>query len=330
MELLRVGIIGCGVISSVHLPIVSELENLVAVCDIDEVKGKKIADIYNCRYYKNYEEMLKKENLDVIHILTPHNIRYEIVEKAIEFKTNVIIEKPLAHTYEEAEKIVNLINNQNKIKATVVYQNRKNDSYIQLKKELKEEKFGKVLGMEATVFWKRDIDYYKDSPWRGKKSESGGGLLINQAIHTIDWMQDIGGDISTLSGKVFKLKNKELDIEDTCSFSILFSNGVEGFFSGTLTNFKNSSIMLNIYCGRGMYSLRDKSLYKKEYTNNIEKKIITDEVGAVKDYYGTSHKKIVENFYSSIKNSTSNYLPLEEGLKSLKIITDLYKEDNNL
>lgn len=184
--------------------------------------------------------------------------------------------------------------------------------------------------MESTVFWKRDIDYYKDSPWRGKKSESGGGLLINQAIHTIDWMQDIGGDISTLSGKVFTLKNKELDIEDTCSFSILFSNGVKGFFSGTLTNFKNSNVMLNIYCERGMYSLRDKSLYKKEYTNNIEKKIITDEVGAVKDYYGTSHKKIVENFYSSIKNNTSNYLPLEEGLKSLKIITDLYKEDNNL
>lgn len=76
--------------------------------------------------------------------------------------------------------------------------------------------------------------------------------------------------------------------------------------------------------------MRDKSLYKKEYTNNIEKKIITDEVGAVKDYYGTSHKKIVENFYSSIKNNTSNYLPLEEGLKSLKIIIDLYKEDNNL
>lgn len=188
MEPLKVGVIGCGVISSVHLPIVSELENLVAVCDIDEVKGKKIADIYNCKYYKNYEKMLKKENLDVIHILTPHNIRYEIVEKAIEFKTNIIIEKPLAHTYEEAEKIVNLINNQNKIKATVVYQNRKNDSYIQLKKELKEEKFGKVLGMESTVFWKRDMNYYKDSPWRGKKSESGGGLLINQAIHTIDWM----------------------------------------------------------------------------------------------------------------------------------------------
>lgn len=331
MKKLKIGIIGCGVISSVHLPIINETEILVSICDINEEKGKTLAKKYNCKFYKDYEEMFNNENLDVIHILTPHHIRYSIVKKAIDKNINIIIEKPLAHTYEEAKKIVNLIENQNKVKATVIFQNRKNNSYISLKNELNNKSLGKILGIESTLFWNRENEYYSSSPWRGNKKESGGGLLINQAIHTIDWIQDIGGDISSISGKIFNLNtNNNINVEDSCSFNIVFKNNIKAFFSGTLTNFKNTDVSLKIYCEKGVYSLREKSLFKKSYCDNVENKIITDEKGFIKDYYGNSHKKIIEEFYKDIKENKNNHLNIKEGLKSLKIINEIYKGCENI
>ncbi|MGL5279486.1 MAG: Gfo/Idh/MocA family protein, partial [Cetobacterium sp.] len=83
MKKLNVGIVGCGVISSVHIPLILKKHNLVAVCDIDQKKAKNIAIENECSYYKDYSEMLKKEELDVVHILTPHNIRYDVINEAV-------------------------------------------------------------------------------------------------------------------------------------------------------------------------------------------------------------------------------------------------------
>ncbi|MGL5950225.1 MAG: Gfo/Idh/MocA family protein [Cetobacterium sp.] len=324
MEKKRVGIIGCGVISGVHIPLIKKTNNLISVCDIDFEIAKKTGSENGCTYYRDYTEMLENEKLDTIHILTPHNIRYEIAELACEKGLHFIIEKPLAHTYEEAQKLIGLLERYPEIEATVVYQNRKNKSYVRLKDELKNCKSGEILGLEATVFWKRDLNYYESAPWRGKRKESGGGLLINQAIHTIDYIQDIGGEIKNISGQVFKLKNTNLDIEDTASIKFEFENGIEAFFSGTLCNFNNSSVTLKVYCQDGTYTIRNGELF----LNKNDKEIILekDEKGEIKDYYGFSHEREINDFYKSLGKRDKLYMPLEESLKSLEIITNVYKK----
>ncbi len=322
-EKKRVGVVGCGVISEVHIPLIKRRDNLVAVCDIKSELAKKIGEENSCNYYESFNQMLEKEELDVIHILTPHNIRYEVAELACKKGVHFIIEKPLAHTYEEANKLINLLKLYPDVEATVVYQNRRNKSYVKLKDELENLKCGKILGLEATVFWRRDLNYYKNAPWRGKKIESGGGLLINQAIHTIDYLQDIGGEIKNISGEIFKLKNMELDIEDTAAIKLEFENGIEAFFSGTLSNFSNTSISLKVYCQDGTYTIRDGKLFLNK--DGEEKVLERDEKGEIKDYYGASHEMEIKSFYDSLGKSEKLYLPLNESLKSLKIITDIYK-----
>ncbi len=322
-EKKRVGVVGCGVISEVHIPLIKRRDNLVAVCDIKSELAKKIGEENSCNYYESFDQMLEKEELDVIHILTPHNIRYEIAELACKKGVHFIIEKPLAHTYEEGIRLIDLLKIYPEIEATVVYQNRRNKSYIKLKNELKNFKCGKILGLEATVFWRRDLSYYESAPWRGKKNESGGGLLINQAIHTIDYIQDIGGEIKNISGGVLRLKNIDLDIEDTASIKLEFKNGIEAFFSGTLCNFSNTSISLKVYCQNGTYTIRDGQLFLN--INGEEKILEKDEKGEIKDYYGASHEIEIKSFYDSLGNNEKLYLPLNESLKSLKIITDIYE-----
>ena len=324
MKKLNVGIVGCGVISSVHIPLILKKHNLVAVCDIDQKKAKNIAIENSCSYYKDYSEMLKKEELDVVHILTPHNIRYDVINEAIKNNTHIIIEKPLAFTYEEAEKIMKLLDNNPNIEATVIYQNRRNESYLKLKNELPKSNIGKIIGIEGTVFWRRDLEYYKEGSWRGKLLESGGGLLINQAIHTLDWMQDIGGDICNINGIISKLKNKSLEVEDTASINIEFSNGIVGFFSGTLCNAINSSVSLNIICEKGSYIIKNGSLYF--YDKEKEIVLCSDAKGEIKDYYGASHEKEIYSFYNSLGNKEKTYFSIKESMKSLKIVTDVYKK----
>lgn len=324
MKKLNVGIVGCGVISSVHIPLILKRHNLVAVCDIDEKKAENIAIENNCSYYKNYSEMLEKEELDVVHILTPHNIRYDVITEAVKNNIHIIIEKPLAFTYEEAQKIINLLDNNPNIEATVIYQNRRNESYLKLKNELSKNKIGKIIGIEATVFWKRNLEYYKEGSWRGKILESGGGLLINQAIHTLDWMQDIGGDIYNISGIISKLKNKNIEVEDTASINIEFSNGVIGFFSGTLCNAINSSVSLNIICEKGSYTIKNGNLYFCDKDKEII--ICSDTKGEIKDYYGASHEKEIYSFYNSLGSEEKTYFSIKESMKSLKIVTDVYNK----
>ncbi|MGL4653198.1 Gfo/Idh/MocA family protein [Cetobacterium sp.] len=324
MKKLNVGIVGCGVISSVHIPLILKKNNLVAVCDINQKKAKEIASQNNCSYYKDYFEMLKKEKLDVVHILTPHNIRYDVIKEAVKNNTHIIIEKPLAFTYEEAEKINNLLDKNPNIEATVIYQNRRNETYLKLKNELSKKNLGKILGIEATVFWRRDLEYYKESSWRGKNLESGGGLLINQAIHTLDWMQDIGGEINNTTGIISKLKNKNIEVEDTASINIEFENGIVGFFSGTLCNSINSSVLLNVICEKGNYTIRNGNLYL--YNKDKEELISSDIKGEIKDYYGASHEKEIYNFYNSLGNIEKTYFSVKESMKSLKIVTDIYKK----
>ncbi|MGL5122780.1 MAG: Gfo/Idh/MocA family protein [Fusobacteriaceae bacterium] len=324
MKRLNVGIVGLGVVSKVHIPICKDTNNLVAICDIDTKKTEKFED-NNIKKYSNFMDMLNNEKLDVVHILTPHNLRYEIIKACCEKSINILIEKPTAHTYEEGIKIKELIKNYPNLKIGVVFQNRRNNSYELLLEKLNKKEMGKIIGIEGTCLWCRDEAYYEAAPWRGKLKQSGGGLLINQAIHVLDWMQNIGGKIKKIEGKTFNLKHKNIEVEDSSSIRIEFENSVFGFFTGTVAGIDNSNVTLKVKCENGAYLIRDNKLF--QIIKNDEKFIVSDEKGTAKHYYGASHKKEILCFYDCIINNTFDFVNVEDSLKSLYLISEVYKKN---
>lgn len=102
-------------------------------------------------------------------------------------------EKPISLNYEEAKSIFHL-EEKNKVKIGVCLQNRYNKTVIELKKQLDQGDYGRFLGTKGMVTWSRTMDYYDEAIWRGKKAQSGGGVMINQAIHTLDLLSYLGGD----------------------------------------------------------------------------------------------------------------------------------------
>ena len=102
-ENLKIALVGCGRISKKHLEAIEKNNlELISVCDIDLERAKK----FNVPYYKNYKEMLKKENIDIVSILTPSGMHYKNALEIMEFKKHLIIEKPMTLRFDEAEDLV--------------------------------------------------------------------------------------------------------------------------------------------------------------------------------------------------------------------------------
>src|SRR5699024_5523882 len=98
------------------------------------------------------------------------------------------------------------------------------------------KKFGEIIGIKGIVTWFRPESYYTDKPWRGKLDTAGGGVLINQAIHTLDLMQLLCGPVDTIKGNVSQLLDYHIEVEDTASAHIKFKNGANGMFFATNAN----------------------------------------------------------------------------------------------
>ncbi len=195
---MKYALIGCGRISPNHIE-AAKNNNLdfVAMCDIlpetmKEKSGKFGLD--GVLMYTDYRKMLENEKPDLVAIATESGKHAAIALDCINAGCNVIIEKPIALSIADADKIIKA----GKEKGVVVsanHQNRFNKSIRYIRKALEEGRFGKLSHGAAHIRWNRGKSYYEQAPWRGTWSQDG-GCLMNQCIHNIDllrWM--LGNDI---------------------------------------------------------------------------------------------------------------------------------------
>lgn len=326
MNKLNVAVVGCGAISKTHIEAIKKNEKvkLYAVCDSDKLTAQEVALAQECKYYTNFDEMLEEAEIDIIHVCTPHYLHFPMVCKSLEKGKHVLTEKPLGMNQKECEVMKELAE-ASQYKAAVCMQNRLNSTSIALEKIVREETYGKIKGMRALVSWNRGEEYYKGSTWKGKWEYEGGGLLMNQMIHTLDLMQWIGGAISQIKGQVSnRLLQGIIEEEDTAEATLWFENGTVGSFYGTNTYSMNASVMLEIHLERGTLRLQDKELILIQ--EDYKECIATDRgMTTGKDYWGKSHEGIINQFYDAILKGHDNYMKINEGINSVIICQEIYK-----
>ncbi len=130
--------------------------------------------------------MLDNEEIDVLHICTPHYCHSEMAEQAIKRGIHVFLEKPVASTRAQWDEFKSMTENYNKVRVGVCFQNRFNESVVYIKKLIQDNSLGAILGGKCELTWCRNEQYYQAGRWRADLKQSGGGVLINQAIHTLD------------------------------------------------------------------------------------------------------------------------------------------------
>ena len=308
---MRACLIGCGGISKCHLNAIEQLGKdaveLTAVADIIEQRAEKTASEHSCRAYTDYEEMLREEKPDVVHICTPHYLHVPMAVNALSQGINVVLEKPCAISVDGIKELT-AAEKASSARLAVCFQNRYNESAIFAKKLIDSGEYGKVTGADALVKWQRDESYYNADEWRGTKSQEGGGVMINQAIHTHDLMKYIAGKKTySVEGKVgnFHLKNT-IEVEDNASVFFEFTDGTRGVYYATTASASSTNPIIDIHLEKA--TLRIEGDYVFEIHGDKMKMIYSgcDDTGKVgKIEWGSGHLKLIKDFYSCINSGKS-------------------------
>ncbi|GAB2537658.1 Gfo/Idh/MocA family protein [Gracilibacillus alcaliphilus] len=322
--MLRIGIIGLGDISKIHLPVIKGYEQaeLTAACDIDEGLREAVKGV---PFYQDYQMMLEEEDLDCVHICLPHHLHYPAVKAAVEQGVHVLLEKPLADNLADSRAIVELEENHPDVKICVSLQNRLNETVQELRAMVQSGAYGKITGLKGLVTWHRPKAYYEIKPWRSAMATAGGGVMINQSIHTLDLLQFIGGEIKAIRGSVDQLLDNGYDIEDTASAYIQFQNGATGLFFATNANAQNSSVEFQVTLEKAKLTIKDSILTIAQEGNKKEKVIEDQKLPGSKFYYGASHAKLITNFYQQLLENGDHYIHAKEAEVSMEMIDRIYE-----
>lgn len=334
---MKYALIGCGRIAVNHIKAVSNngLE-LVAVCDIDPTKFDIMFEKAGCGDYPeaercaDYVAMLDAHpEIELVGIATESGKHAEIALECISRGINVIIEKPLAMSMEDADKIVALAK-ESGVKVAACHQNRFNLAIQKLRGAVEQGRFGKLSHGSINVRWNRGKSYYEQASWRGTW-EQDGGTLMNQCIHGIDllrWM--FGDDVDEVYGVTRQRFHDYLEAEDVGMAVLKFKNGAIGTIEGTSNVYpKNLEETLYVFGENGTVKIGGTS------TNNIDVWDFADETEAdteanglqevTSNVYGNGHTALYADMIDAIENNRAPYVDAVAGRNALEIVLAIYK-----
>lgn len=332
---LKFGIIGCGRISPNHIQAAENNKiKTIAICDIVEEKMLRLSSKYdslqNSKKYTLYKEMILNEKLDIVSICTESGNHAQIALDCIDAGINIIIEKPIALSLDDADEIIRHAEKKN-VKVCACHQNRFNKSIQKIRDAYESGLFGRLLYGTAHVRWNRNEDYYKQATWRGSWANDGGSLM-NQCIHNIDllrWM--MGGEIEEVVAMTDRLNHPYIEAEDFGAALIKFSNGAYGIIEGTTVIYpRNLEETLYIFGTEGTVKAGGKSvnlIEAWEFENSEE----TLEDVKIKysenppTVYGFGHTPLFADFIDAIISDRKPYVDAVEGRKALEIILAIYE-----
>ncbi len=347
MDKIRTGIIGCGKVGDFHARAYEGIENsdFMAVCDSNIGRAKAFAEIYGVAAYDDIEKMIRECGLDVVSVCTPHPLHADPAVTAADCGCNVLIEKPLASTLEDCDRIIEAGRKNHVIIGTMV-QRRFYRPCMRIRQAVEEGKLGTpVLGMVTMLGW-RDKNYYDSDPWRGTWKGEGGGVLVNQAPHQIDLLQWYMGEVDEIYGVWKNLNHPYIEVEDTAAAVIKFKNG--GIGNIVVSNSQNPALYGKVHIfgdngaavgvqtdGGAMFvagmSTIAEAPYNDLWTVNGEAEMLEGWKKEDMEFFNSVdsthyyHKLQIQDFVDAVQNGTKPLVDAEEGRKTVEIFTGIYR-----
>ncbi len=361
MNKYRVGIIGCGAIFSMHAyPLHKQkMVEIKAVCDINPTSREMAAKLFQCDSYSDYHELLARDDIDVVHVLTPHYLHAPMVIDAANLGKHVLSEKPMAINMEQAQGILDA-GSRNRVTIGIISQNRYTAASMGIKKALAED-LGRIIGQRIILTWSKPAEYYKRSDWHGTWDKEGGSLMIDQAIHVMDvarWFID--EPIANIQSSFYNRNHPEIETEDTAEGLITYTSGVTSVFFASNNFTYNAPVVIETQCENGTAVMEfDKavityldgrevtivnnpldSVSEEDYASFFDEKTsdtamrTLDEWGVEmfpvtwrtpRPYWGKTHHIQIDNFYSSLAAGKTPDITAAEAFKTQQMICAIYQ-----
>jgi UDP-N-acetyl-2-amino-2-deoxyglucuronate dehydrogenase len=244
-----IGVIGAGMGAKPHALALQSLARDIAVLGVyrrDAAQRAAFCSTYGFPEAESYEALLADPRLDAVLVLTPPNARESIVAAAAKAGKPVLLEKPVERTLAAAERIVALCDAAD-VTLGVIFQHRFRRASRYLAEAVAENRYGRLEAVHLVVPWWRPQEGYYDQPGRGTFAQDGGGVLITQAIHSLDLMLSLCGEVSAVTAMAKTTRLHQMETEDFVSAGLEFANGAVGAVMATTASFPGGpeSITLN-------------------------------------------------------------------------------------
>jgi len=333
---MRYALIGCGRISPNHLAAAqaNKLE-IVGLCDIDDsmIEDKFLKfklDASKVAQYYDYLLMLDELNPELVSICTESGKHAAIALDCIRRGINIIVEKPIALSIEDADAIIREAKEHN-VKVCACHQNRFNKSVVKIREAMDQRRFGRLFYGTAHIRWNRGHEYYDRASWRGTW-EQDGGALMNQCIHSIDllrWM--MGNEVTEVFAYTDKLNHPYIEAEDLGIALIRFANGSYGIIEGTTDIYpRNLEETLYLFGEKGTVKAGGQSVNIIEEWRFADMLDDADEVKATyhenpPNVYGFGHTPLFADVIDAIKTDRQPKVTAEDGKRALELVLAIYK-----
>ena len=327
---VRFGILSCGAIAKFHARAIADIENakLVGVTDVYLPAAEAFAEEFGgVRIYKDYAEMLADPAIDAVCICTPSGLHAQNAIDALRAGKHAVLEKPMAFTKEECEKIEQIAKENDRLLA-VISQLRYAEDIGRVKQLVEEGAFGTISLCNLSMKYWRKPEYYAESKWRGTKKMDGGGALMNQGIHGIDLMLYIMGDAELLCAKT-NTAFHNIEVEDTAVAMLKFENGAYGTLDASTCAFPGHARRLEIIGSEGCAILHE---------NHLERLVVRGETivsegakvsaSTASDPMSMQHKlhaMQLTNFVRAVHGEEMLLMDASQGKRAVSLIEQIYR-----
>jgi UDP-N-acetyl-2-amino-2-deoxyglucuronate dehydrogenase len=326
---IRIAVVGCGRISKNHFGSIekhSDHLELVAVCDIDAATLAAHTAKYLVSGYRDLEEMLQVEKLDMVALCTPSGIHPKQTILAARHQVHVITEKPMATRMDDGIRMVNACDEAG-VRLFVVKQNRRNTTLQLLKRAVTEKRFGKIHMVHLNVFWTRPQAYYdQGNGWRGTW-EFDGGAFMNQASHYVDLLDWLIGPVEKVQAMMST--TRDIEVEDTGVLNIKWRNGALGSMSVTMLTYpQNLEGSITILGEKGTARIGGVAVNDIQIWKFVEPRDYDAEIKNANyettSVYGFGHPLYYKNVVDVMRGLAEPETDGREGLKSLELLVAAY------
>ncbi len=206
---------------------------LTAVCDLNKERLAKAAEEFKCATHENYDEMLKRDDVDVVMVMTPSGTHMDFAVKAAQAGKHILVTKPMEVAPDRCMTMIDAAAKAG-VKLAVDYESRFFPDYVQMKSWADRGLFGEPILCEARCKWWRTQAYYDAGGWRGTWKMDGGGALANQGVHMLDLMLWFMGKPVQVYAQTAMAAHK-IETEDVGLAIVNFESGARGVVVGTTT-----------------------------------------------------------------------------------------------
>ncbi|HEV7277302.1 MAG TPA: Gfo/Idh/MocA family oxidoreductase [Devosiaceae bacterium] len=250
-ELFGIGVVGAGMASKPHALALQALAGLVAVRGVfrrDAEQRRDFCTEYGFPEATSLEALLQDPAVHALLVLTPPNAREQIVAAAAAAGKHVLMEKPVERTTAAARRIVETCEAAG-VRLGVIFQHRFRAGSRQLDRLLQDGSLGALHAVHLDVPWWRPQSYY-DQPGRGTLAQDGGGVLLTQAIHSLDLMLSLCGPVASVAAIASTTGIHRMETEDFVGAGLRFANGAAGALMATTAFYPGGAERLVLACDR--------------------------------------------------------------------------------